>query len=61
MVGKENGTMSRVNGSGANRPQERRNYAHENIFLLELRTRRLSPCVITWSPPVRTSEKTCRD
>ena len=60
MVGKENGTMSWVNGSGANRPQERRNYAHENIFLLELRTRRLPPCKITWSPPVQTSEKTRR-
>ena len=44
MVGKENGAMSRVNSSGADCSQERRNYAHENIFLLELRARRLFPC-----------------
>lgn len=53
MVGKENGAMSRVNSSGADCSQERRNYAHENIFLLELRARRLFPCAITtWSQPV---------
>ena len=48
--------MSWVNGSGANRPQECRNHAHENIFLLELRTRSLPPCVSRGHHTAQTSE-----
>ena len=47
MVGKENGTMTWVDGPSADSPQERRDNAHKDILLFELGACGLFAYVVT--------------